>query len=172
MHFSNIWIDKAASYLGVAEIPGAKNNEQILAFLHTVLDTDTEDTPWCAAFVNFNLDKVGIKSSGSGMARSFETSKRFYKLGDVPELYSGSICTRWRVSKGSGQGHVGFAVAKKPGYTAFLGGNQGDKVSVAWQPNIYITGFYYPVGFDFKPLTDAEKEFFKKLADSGSTKMT
>lgn len=168
MKTKNNWINEAASFLGVAEIPGSANNPQILEFLASSIKTNTEETPWCAAFVNYILARVHLSGSRSAMARSFETSKNFIKL---DEKTSGAIVTRYRGTKQSGFGHVGFAVCFKPGYVGFLAGNQGDKVSVSWHPEKYVTGYWWPKDVPIIRLTDEEKAYFASLAN-GDTKMS
>lgn len=161
------WVDLAATFLGVKEIPGPKNNPQILEFLKGI--SSNEDTPWCAAFVNYCLTHSGQKGSGSAMARSFETSKNFTHN----TLYMpGSIVTRYRGEKSKGLGHVGFAVGvdQKKSLVAFLGGNQGDSVSVSWQPTNFITGYHWPVGVPVSALSLENQSKFIALAD-GATKM-
>lgn len=160
------WVDLAATFLGVKEIPGPKNNPQILEFLKGI--SSNEDTPWCAAFVNYVMTHSGYKGSGSAMARSFEKSSNFTHTNNYTP---GAIVTRYRGDKAAGLGHVGFAVGRKPGFVAFLGGNQGDKVSVSWQPEEFITGYHWPVGANsVKPMSPSASTNFVAMAD-GSTKM-
>ena len=159
------WVDLAASFLGTKEIPGPKNNPQILEFLKGI--SSNEETPWCAAFVNYCMTHTGNKGSGSAMARSFETSKNFTHY----NVYTpGAIVTRYRGEKAKGLGHVGFAVGQKKGYIAFLGGNQGDAVSVSWQPVSFVTGYHWPIGIKVNALTLDFQNKFVALAD-GATKM-
>jgi uncharacterized protein (TIGR02594 family) len=159
------WIDLAASFIGVQEIPGPSSNKQILEFLKGI--SSTEDTPWCAAFVNYVLSHTGHLGSGSAMARSFEKSKNFIHH---TEYVPGAIVTRYRGNKADGYGHVGFAVGQKKGFVAFLGGNQGDSVSVSWQPVEFITGYHWPVGVPVVPLQDIYQKELCAIAN-GATKM-
>lgn len=160
------WVDLAASFIGVKEIPGPKSNKQILEFLKGI--SSNEDTPWCAAFVNYCLVQTNYKGSGSAMARSFERSKNFTHY---TEYLPGSIVTRYRGEKAKGFGHVGFAVGQRKGAVAFLGGNQGDAVSVSWQPVEFITGYHWPVGAPLTRLSDDLQKQFIALSNS-DTRMT
>lgn len=168
MKFSVKWIDIAASMLGVSEIPGSRHNPKVVEMLQSANPKVNDDeTPWCAGFVNWVLEGAGLKGTDNLMARSYE------RWGVAQKGFvAGAVVTRWRGSKASGFGHVGFAVAKKPGFTAYLGGNQGDRVSVVWMPDANNTGFFWPKGVDVTPLSAEEQAVFAKLAASGSVSLT
>lgn len=122
--------DVASEYIGLAEVPGAKHNAKIVKmYADTGNSWVTDDeTPWCAAFVGSVLAQCGIQGTGKLNARSYLTWGQKVDLkdaqkGDVVILSRGNSKT---------QGHVGFFSGwQTNGSILLLGGNQGDKVSIA-----------------------------------------
>ena len=136
------WLKIAESQLGVAEIPGPRNNPKIIEYHdETELSANDEDTSWCSSFVNWCMAKAGIKGTRSAAARSW------LKWGREPEddEYEGCVCVLWRVSPYSWQGHVGFLKNWTDDQVQILGGNQGNKVSLAWFPMGRVLGYRVPV---------------------------
>ena len=121
---------QAASQIGVMEVPGAKSNPQIMEYhkYSTVknLFGFADSVPWCASFVCWCLEKVGMTSMNKQLARSFESWGVSSKKDPLP----GDIVTFWRKSLKSGYGHVGFFLKKTPNGIYVLGGNQNDSVNV------------------------------------------
>jgi len=121
---------RAASQIGVMEVPGAKSNPQIMEYhkYSTIknLFGFADSVPWCASFVCWCLEKSGMTSVNKQLARSFESWGVSVKDKPLP----GDIITFWRTSKKSGYGHVGFFLKKTPKGIYVLGGNQGDSVNV------------------------------------------
>jgi uncharacterized protein (TIGR02594 family) len=121
--------DVAADYIGLAEVPGAKHNAKIIkmyADTGNAWVTDDE-TPWCAAFVGSVLAQCGIKGTGKLNARSYldwgqKIDLKDARRGDVVILSRGASKT---------QGHVAFFDSIDGNKVMLLGGNQGDKVSIA-----------------------------------------
>ena len=137
------WYTVARAYIGLKEIVGAKHNETILEFWeHCKLPFRDDETPWCAGFVGGCLEKCGIKSTRSGMARSY---LKWGKPLEEPRI--GAIVVYWRVSRYSTSGHVGF-VANAPdgGFLPTLGGNQGNAVSIKPYPMSRILGYRWHDG--------------------------
>ncbi len=120
-------LGQAAVYTGTKEISGAKHNPVIVEMLRYVgIRWGGDETPWCAAFVNWVLENAGVDGTGSAMARSF---MRWGE--DIPfaQAKPGDIVVLWRKSKTSASGHVGFLQAFEGRYIRILGGNQGNRVS-------------------------------------------
>lgn len=136
-----IWLDKAKTYLGLSEVPGKAHNPKILGWWKAIRATFTDDeTPWCATFVGGVLEECGIRSSRSAAARSY--LKWGFPLGG-PAV--GAVVVFWRGSPKSAAGHVGFVVGKdKAGNLMVLGGNQGDKVSIAAFSPMHALDFRWP----------------------------
>jgi len=130
--------DLALRFMGIQEIPGKKDNPQILSMLK--LDGDWpehDEVPWCSAFVNYIAWLLRLPRSKSLRARSWLTvgipilSIKAEAKNDVVIL-----------KRGGGDGSVGPEVLDAPGHVGFfsgleenkiwvLGGNQSDGVSVA-----------------------------------------
>ena len=125
------WYSVARSYIGLEEIVGDQHNPEIIKFWeYCHLPFKTDETPWCAGFVGGCLEQCGIKSTRSGMARSYlKWGKR------CEEINIGAIAVFWRGSKNSSSGHVGFVAGKtQGGFIPILGGNQGNKVCIKSYP--------------------------------------
>jgi len=137
-----LWLQIAEGDLGVAEIPGPKNNPKIVEY-HASTDSgpDSEDTSWCSSFVNACIEKAGYEGTGSKLARSWLNWGR-EPVSD--EEYVGCICILWRGSPGGWQGHVGFLADWDDGQVCLLGGNQNNQVSRAWFPKTQVLGYRVP----------------------------
>jgi len=91
--------------------------------LKQVVKVDPVQTPWCAAFVNAMLKRVGADGTNSNHARSF---LRYGVATNTPR--KGDIVVLGR--------HVGFyeGLVTRNGrtYVAVLGGNQGNRVRTSY----------------------------------------
>lgn len=98
------------------------------------------DTAWCAAFVNAALGATGQKGTGTLLARDF------LKIGTATkEPSEGDIVVLSRGDPSGWQGHVGFYAGKDAnGNIMVLGGNQGNKVSIASYSADRVLGFRKP----------------------------
>lgn len=121
------WLTVAMSYLGLEERVGPQHEQKILSWWERLkLPFRDDETPWCAAFVGGVLEECGIKSTKSGMARSY--TRWGIKL-DGPAR--GCVVVFWRGDRNGPSGHVGFVLGKdEKGNLMVLGGNQGNKVSI------------------------------------------
>lgn len=127
-----LWYEIALRDVGVRETPGPRATPRILEYLRETplaQGGDSDETPWCAAFVNWALRQAGITGTRSAAARSFLT------WGETRELRTGAVIVIRR-KKGRDETtpsgyHVGFFVAGSGRAIRLLGGNQGDAVSVA-----------------------------------------
>ena len=115
-------LNKAFGYVGMNEHSNRKT-------IRGVTRVDPVNTPWCAAFVNGILRSVGLSGTGSNSARSFtkyRTGTKSPSKGDIVVLRR----------KGGSGAHVGIfkGFVKRNGKTmvAVIGGNQSNKVSVAY----------------------------------------
>lgn len=147
------WLVSARAEIGTKEIPGKKHNPKVLQYWLQMRAPFTDDeTPWCAGFVGAMLEKNGIKSSRSAMARSYS---------NYGQKLSGPIvgCIVVMARAGSpGSGHVGFYVGKDGrGNMMILGGNQGDAVNIKPFPLSRAVGFRWPAG---EPMTTVAPERF------------
>lgn len=120
---------------GVAEIAGEKHNARILAYhATTTLRAHDDETPWCSSFVNYCIETGGGVGTKSAAALSWSYWGREV---DPRDVIPGDVCVLSRV----GGHHVGFVVAVVDAWVLLLGGNQGNRVSVAPFPLTRVVGF-------------------------------
>ena len=133
-----VWIDRARSYVGTTEVKGAGTSPVIRTWLVGLKAWWLEDeTPWCGTFVAACMRETGIK-----------VPKHWYRaLGwldwGIPlhEPVHGCVVIYNR----KGGGHVNFAVGEdEKGRIMGLGGNQGDKVSIAPFDKTRVAGYRWP----------------------------
>jgi len=120
------YMDVAKSFIGQHEV---RDGAALSAFIKRAggLSIDPRVTPWCAAFVNAVLGAAGVKGTGKLNARSF---LNFGQATSQPKI--GDIVVLSRGDPNGWQGHVGFFQGyDDKGNVLVLGGNQGDKVSIA-----------------------------------------
>jgi len=137
------WLETALKYLGLAEVKGPKHNPTIVKWWRLIRAPFTDDeTAWCAAFVGGVLAEAGIRSSRSAAARSY------LKWGTpLPGPAVGAVVVFWRKSPASPFGHVAFVVGRDAyGNLMALGGNQGDKVSIAPFDPDRVLAYRWPEG--------------------------
>ena len=117
----------AQDYIGLEEIPGSKNSEQIVQFFadagHKWVKDD--ETPWCAAFVNSVLASAGVAGTGKLNARSF---LQWGEEVPLHEAKPGDVVVFWRKDRKGPYGHVAFFDSENAKSIRVLGGNQDNKV--------------------------------------------
>lgn len=134
-----LWLTEARRHMGVREIPGVNHHPLIVQMWKTIKRGGIKDdeTPWCAAFVGFCLENVGIVSS------RFESARSYLTWGlplDRPVHGCVVVFTR------AGGGHVGFLVGvDRQDNLLILGGNQGNAVNVRAFPRSRVTGYRWPL---------------------------
>lgn len=128
------WLEIAEKELGVKEIRGRRHHPKIIEYLHTAKNLGNwgrsrDETPWCAAFVNWALHQAGEKGTEHALAASFID----WGFPSDPRL--GAVCVlKYKgdrdASTGSRGGfHVGFFIHETKYSFRILGGNQADRVS-------------------------------------------
>lgn len=133
------WIEEAKKHIGTAEIPGEHHESKIIQWWKAIRRAGIRDdeTPWCAAFVGGCLEAVGLRSS------RFESAKSYLVWG-FPIKHAAYGCVV--VFSREGGGHVGFVVGKDvKGRLMVLGGNQGNKVSIAAFDPARVVGYRWPM---------------------------
>ncbi|KAB2911619.1 MAG: TIGR02594 family protein [Hyphomicrobiaceae bacterium] len=134
------WLDFAWGDLGVAEAAGTKNNARVVRYYAEVGHSEVADdeVAWCAAFLGACLERGGIRSTRSLMARSY------LSWGEaIAEPRYGAVAV---LSRGFDPrlGHVGFLVGTTSDDLILLAGNQGDCVSVQAFPRTRLLGLRWP----------------------------
>ncbi|GGB16141.1 TIGR02594 family protein [Agarivorans gilvus] len=140
------WMKTAYKELGQSEVPGFKANPRIIQYFSASNFWGKDDSggknAWCASFVAWVMKKHGYTPVKNAFrAKSWEN---FGKTISTP--VQGAIAIKSR----KGGGHVGFVVGQSATgqYLFILGGNQGDKVSIAkYKTSVWDT-FVVPAGFD------------------------
>ena len=133
------WLAIARPLLGLHEIHGPEHSPEILGMWRAIKRSgiQSDEVPWCAAFVGACLERAGIRSS------RFESAASYLTWGvrlDGPA--HGCIVVFSR----DGGGHVGFVVGQDAaGNLLVLGGNQGDSVSIKAFHRDRVTGYRWPV---------------------------
>ena len=118
------WMKIARAELGVAEDPSG-SNPRIEAYHASTAGGAADDAvPWCSSFVNFCVDAAGVAGTGSKAARSWLTWGV-----DAGDFVDGCVVVLKRGN--APKGHVGFFDGFESGRIKLLGGNQGNRVSVA-----------------------------------------
>lgn len=136
---------QAEKAIGTKEVPGSGNNPLIVE-MHAYSTKENkgfwpDSLAWCASAAAWVLEKAGLGSTNSKMARSYEGWGVAVK--DFKDWLPGDIVTRWRDSKSSGLGHVHFFVkwlVYGKSYYA-VGGNQDDEFNISiYQVDQYLVG--------------------------------
>jgi uncharacterized protein (TIGR02594 family) len=132
------WYVTASQELGVSEIVGLDNNRRILEYHScTSLLAQTDEVPWCSSFVNWCMKQSMIRGTHSAAARSW------LSWGYECEPTVGCVVILERGSNAN-SGHVGFLVEDDGPFIHLLGGNQGNKVSVAKFAKNKVLGYRWP----------------------------
>lgn len=140
------WVEEARKYIGAAEIPGERHEPKILQWWKAIRRSGIKDdeTPWCAAFVGGCLEAIGLRST------RFESAKSYMSWGvPIESAIYGCVVIFSR----DGGGHVGFVVGKDvKGRLMVLGGNQGNKVSIAAFDPARVVGYRWPMSVPIQVL--------------------
>lgn len=140
------WIAIAEQELGQKEIAGKKHNPRIVGYHATTSNAKTDESPWCASFVNWVLKQSGYEGAGSAWSHAWK------KWGDgLSKPAVGAVAfIDWGKTDPAkkDKGHVGFVVGKtSKNSIVLLGGNQGDSVSyAAFKPSL-IQAYRVPKGY-------------------------
>lgn len=140
------WLTIARSYIGLAEIPGKETNPTIRNWLIRLGAWWRDDeTPWCGTFVGAVMQEAGLP-----IPKHYYRARAWLEWGTV--LTSPAVgCVV--VFDRRGGGHVGLVVGRSGAFDDLLvlGGNQGNRVSIAAFPRGRVLGYRWP-----GPLTNLE----------------
>lgn len=119
---AKVAVDEASKLIGTKEGP------TIDSFLQSGgVNLKSASDAWCAAFVNANLQRVGLKGDGSNVATDF---LNFGQKVGAADAQRGDIVVENRgLSAGQTGGHVGFFTGNRRGnQLEVLSGNSSDQV--------------------------------------------
>lgn len=138
------WLDKARSYIGLKEYPGAKTNPTIAGWLTRLKAAWRDDeTSWCGTFIAECFSEVGIDP-----VKGWAGARNWLNFGQklaAPTV--GCVVVFWRENINGWKGHVGFVVGRdRGGHLMVLGGNQGDMVSIKPFNTDRVLGYRWPAG--------------------------
>lgn len=127
----------AEKQLGVTEWKNGSNPLIEKYHLHASKwdnNIQTDDVPWCSSAMCYIVEKVGLKSTDSMRARSWE--KWGHPVDSLRSAMPGDTVVFYRVSPWSGKGHVGIYLRHR-GYgkdtkILVMGGNQRDEYRLDW----------------------------------------
>ena len=156
------WVAEARKHLGLAEVPGKRHNPVITQWLITLRAWWRDDeTPWCGTFVAHCC-----RIAGRRLPKHWYRALAWADAGTrLPAPAYGCIAVFGR----QGGGHVGFVVGRsRDGHLMVLGGNQGNKVSIAKFAKERVVAYVWP-GLDGRQtLPDQSRYTLPVLADNGT----
>ena len=129
--------DIAQRFVGTREVGGSLDNPQIMAMLR--LDQgwpESDEVPWCSAFVNYPCWLLRLPRSKSLRARSWLEVGRQIELEDARAGFDIVVLKRGKGPQPGPEvieapGHVGFYAGRVGDFIEVLGGNQGDTVKIS-----------------------------------------
>lgn len=132
-------IAKIEQARGVHEEPGLeRDNPRILEYLKTVGHFPHDETPWCSAFANWCMGRVGLLGTGRPNALSWLTWGDEIK---VPQTGCIAVFSR---PPDPAHGHVAFYCGETQRYIDVLGGNQGNAVGRSFYPKSRLLSYRWP----------------------------
>jgi len=132
------WMEIAMGEQGQAEVAGeGKDNPRILEYHQaTSLRANSDETPWCSAFVNWVMRQSGHTGTQNALASSWLTwgaKLAEPRYGAIAIIRSKSAAGNAATGSSTGY-HVGFLVEQTAKAVRILGGNQSDSVKVSSFP--------------------------------------
>ncbi len=120
-------LDEVAGFYGMSEKAGKIHNQNVVKLFHELgyKNINNDETPWCAAFINYCAKHIGAHYPSGLRAKSWLTVGE-----NTKEPKPGDVVVFWRNSKKSSSGHVGLYISESKDFVYCLGGNQGDKVQI------------------------------------------
>lgn len=137
------WMQIAKSEMGVKRIPGKRHNRKIIQYFRDVGHSwvKNDETAWCAAFVGSCLERSGIPSTKSLVAKSY---LKWGKPTKSPKPGTVVVMNRPGADPNSWKGHIGFYVRETDRYVYVLGGNQKGSVNIQAFPKSLVRGYREP----------------------------
>ncbi len=126
-------VARAELALDVREVPGERSNPRIAMYHATTAGGAAPDeTAWCSSFVNYCVEQSGLRGTRSKWARSWH--EEGWGRDVTPSPQEGDIVVWRRQGHGDDGGHVGFYIDGDASTIQVLGGNQGNRISIARYP--------------------------------------
>ncbi|MEL6287245.1 MAG: TIGR02594 family protein [Pseudomonadota bacterium] len=134
------WMQRALRERGTTERPGAAHNAKIVAYYAAVghAGIKRDEVAWCAAFAGAMLERSGIASSRSLMARSYARWGQRLK-----RPRRGCIVVLSRTTNPA-LGHVGFFLRETATHVVLLGGNQANAVNERRYAKARVVAYRWP----------------------------
>jgi uncharacterized protein (TIGR02594 family) len=156
------WLTLAWADLGVAETPGPDHTARVVAYYADVGNPNVADdeTAWCAAFLGSCLERAGVPSTRSLMARSY------LEWGEPQGAFRyGAIAVLSRTADPA-LGHVGFLVGETADSVILLGGNQGNRVRVEAFPRSRLLALRWPASQPVVPEAEGGARSYPGLREA------
>jgi uncharacterized protein (TIGR02594 family) len=125
------WMQAARGEIGVHEIAGPEANPRIIEYHScTSLHATSDETAWCASFVNWCLKQAGVLGTNSAAAASFVNWGQAVspRRGAVVVVHNPAMANSNMSVSGN---HVAFLVEETQTHYVLLGGNQSDMVKIS-----------------------------------------
>ena len=121
-------LNKISAFYGLSEIEGKKHNHQIISFFHELGYNyiNDDETPWCAAFMNFCAKQIGAYYPSGLRARNW---MKCGKSSSKPSI--GDVVVFGYGGKNSKAGHVAMYISEDFDSIYCLGGNQSNLVTIS-----------------------------------------
>lgn len=118
---------------GLAEVAGAKSNPELLKILKKHLPDTSDDSSvsWCGIAMAEAAERAGYKDL---IPKDYFGARKWLNLSKKVEFENiklGDVVVFWRGSPQDWRGHVGIYISHNDQNIFVLGGNQGDRVTIA-----------------------------------------
>ncbi len=134
------WMPVAMAELGIRRHPPGSINPRIVEYNNqTNLVGYDDKISWCSSFVNWCMTHVGIRGTGSALARSWLEWGR-----PLERPVYGCIAVLTRDDPASWKGHVGFYLRHDDEQVYLFGGNQLEEVRELAYPLNEVIGYRWP----------------------------
>lgn len=136
----------AQRFIGTREVPGAVDNPAVVAMLRLDAEwPESDEVPWCSAFVNYVAWLLRLPRSKSLRARSWLRVGIPIQLGEAVPENDVVILKRGRGNQPGPEvinapGHVGLFAGYEPNLVSILSGNQSNSVNVSVYPSRDVIG--------------------------------
>lgn len=147
------WLAEARSWIGTREVPGPRNNPEIMRWAQ---DLDQwypgDDLPWCGLFVAHCM-AIGAPQEPQSFNRLGARAWRGFGQAAFDDTVPlGGVAVLWRTHKTkSVNGHVFIINGQSSDAVRGIGGNQSDAVSERWFSRDRILDVRVPSGATLPP---------------------